>query len=188
MEALTQTALDLFLARGYEEVTVRQIAEAAGISPRTFFRYFRTKEDVLFRDLDLFGDIVEGKLAERPAGEPFFDALCNCLVEACDEVESIPSWREAALKRIRLARATPSIRARQLLESARWAERLAGRAALREGRRVPRIDELALANAGTAIVHHAAREWERTDGRGRVGQRVERAMADLRKVLRTMSG
>jgi AcrR family transcriptional regulator len=182
-EALLNAALDLFLDQGYEQTTVPQIARAAGTSTRTFFRYFPTKEDVLFRDLDMFGDILEATLAGRPPDEPAFDALCSAIVATCDQAESTPAWREAATKRIRLARTTPSIRGRQLQEAARWAERLANGLAARDGRREPRLDELALANAGTALVHHAAREWQAAGGRGGVGQRVARAMGQLRARL-----
>ncbi|GFJ86453.1 TetR family transcriptional regulator [Phytohabitans rumicis] len=51
-EDLTAAAIALFLKRGYDETTVDEIAEAAGVARRTFFRYFRTKEDAVFPDHD----------------------------------------------------------------------------------------------------------------------------------------
>jgi len=48
--ALLEAALNLFSANGYEQTTTDEIADAAGVSPRTFFRYFPTKEDVVLQD------------------------------------------------------------------------------------------------------------------------------------------
>jgi AcrR family transcriptional regulator len=58
-------AFRLFESNGYAQTTVDQIAEAADVSPRTFFRYFPTKESVLFSD-DLLGPIIEAFLAAPP--------------------------------------------------------------------------------------------------------------------------
>ncbi|WNG88089.1 TetR family transcriptional regulator [Mycobacterium sp. ITM-2016-00317] len=65
-ETVRREAFRLFERRGYTQTTVEQIAEAADVSPRTFFRYFPTKESVLFSD-DLFTPIIEAFLA-APAG------------------------------------------------------------------------------------------------------------------------
>ena len=51
-ERLTQAAAELFQAQGYDETTIDEIAVRAGIGRRTFFRYYRTKEDVIFPDHD----------------------------------------------------------------------------------------------------------------------------------------
>jgi AcrR family transcriptional regulator len=73
--ALEEAALRLFDAHGYDETTVEQIAEAADVSTRTFFRYYPTKADVLLRDQAARLAMVEGFLAARPAGEPVMASL-----------------------------------------------------------------------------------------------------------------
>ncbi|GAA0844836.1 TetR family transcriptional regulator [Streptosporangium amethystogenes subsp. fukuiense] len=77
--ALIDAALSLFLEQGYEATTVDQIAAAVDVSPRTFFRYFATKEDVA---LSLAADGQEAMLAElatRPADEAPFTALSHAV-------------------------------------------------------------------------------------------------------------
>jgi AcrR family transcriptional regulator len=77
--ALIDAALSLFLEQGYEATTVDQIAAAVDVSPRTFFRYFATKEDVA---LSLAADGQETMLAElatRPADEAPFTALSHAV-------------------------------------------------------------------------------------------------------------
>jgi AcrR family transcriptional regulator len=74
-EALKDAAMVLFTRHGFEGTTVEEIAEACEVSPRTFFRYFPTKEDVLFADADARRGTLLAVLADRPADEPPFVAL-----------------------------------------------------------------------------------------------------------------
>src|SRR6476661_3304092 len=78
-EALHDAAMDLFSRHGFDGTTVEEIADACEVSPRTFFRYFPTKEDVLFADADARRDRLLAVLAERPAAEPAFAALCAAM-------------------------------------------------------------------------------------------------------------
>jgi AcrR family transcriptional regulator len=77
MAELTVIAQDLFLERGYEGTTVDAIASAAGMSKRTFFRYFGSKEDVVIGKYELFGDRMADALRDRPADESIWEALRN---------------------------------------------------------------------------------------------------------------
>ncbi len=74
-EALRDAAMVLFTRQGFDGTTVEEIADACEVSPRTFFRYFPTKEDVLFADSDARRGILLAVLAERPAHEPPVVAL-----------------------------------------------------------------------------------------------------------------
>src|ERR1700746_1078832 len=75
-EALQESAMARFATQGFEGTTVEEIAEACEVSPRTFFRYFATKEDVLFVDAAVRRERLLAVIAERPPGEPAFVALC----------------------------------------------------------------------------------------------------------------
>jgi AcrR family transcriptional regulator len=74
---LLEAALNLFSANGYDETTTDQIAESAGVSPRTFFRYFPTKESVLFFGEYDFIDAVSGVYLAQPEELSDFEAMAN---------------------------------------------------------------------------------------------------------------
>jgi AcrR family transcriptional regulator len=73
--ALHEAALRLFAERGYSATTVADIAAAAGVSQRTFFRYFESKEDVALQDVTLLLPAFERVIRGRPAAEPPLRAL-----------------------------------------------------------------------------------------------------------------
>ncbi|MBB2773205.1 TetR family transcriptional regulator [Mycolicibacterium monacense] len=75
--ALLEAALNLFSAKGYDETTTDEIAASAGVSPRTFFRYFPTKESVLFFGEYDFIDAVGGVYLAQPEGASDFEAMAN---------------------------------------------------------------------------------------------------------------
>ncbi len=68
--ALQRSAIDLFLERGYDETTVQDITDAAGVSQRTFFRYYPTKDAVLLTEHSRREDALAAFLADRPDDEP----------------------------------------------------------------------------------------------------------------------
>jgi AcrR family transcriptional regulator len=72
---LTRSALDLFAERGFDNVTVTDIANRADVDPSTFFRHFRSKESVLFTDMDVYVARIGGLIHQRPLDEPILDTL-----------------------------------------------------------------------------------------------------------------
>lgn len=87
-EALIDAALELFQRKGFEATTIEEIADAVQVSPRTFLRYFRTKEHAALCQIDEQLGTVLAKLAARPADEPVLTALREATVEAVGECES----------------------------------------------------------------------------------------------------
>ena len=80
-QLIEDVAWDLFGTQGFDATTVQQIAEQANVAPRTFFRYFPTKESVLYPELDgLLADLATA-FAARPAGEPAMVAMLNAFHE-----------------------------------------------------------------------------------------------------------
>src|ERR1700757_1882117 len=74
-EALRQAALKKFASDGFGNVTVEQLAQEAGVTERTFFRHFPTKEAVLFQDYDTQLEWLAEALGRRAASESLFDAV-----------------------------------------------------------------------------------------------------------------
>jgi AcrR family transcriptional regulator len=100
-EQIIDAAMGLFAVRGYQATTIADIAEAADVSPRTFFSYFPSKEAVVFHNLDRDLDSLASTLSDRLPGETAFDALRRWIDTKFDE------WadeEDEALLRKRLCR------------------------------------------------------------------------------------
>jgi AcrR family transcriptional regulator len=121
-EALRLAAEGLIARRGYENVTIEAIARAAGVSRRTYFRYFETKEDVVVAGSDRFADDLLAAVAARPAGEPPLLAIRNALVPVL-----VDSLRKADMLRsvIAMMRGNTALRRAMLERRNRMEERLA---------------------------------------------------------------
>lgn len=106
---IREVALDLFDKRGYDEVAVADIAAAAGVSPRTFFRYFAGKDDIILDYQRRVDRRLVQVLQARPESEGAATALRNAYV-VTSQVR--PEDHEAVLARGRVLRAAPVLRAR----------------------------------------------------------------------------
>jgi AcrR family transcriptional regulator len=108
--AIQEHALRLFAQQGYDATTVEQIAEAAEISPSTFFRYFKTKEDVVIQDRydEVMAELIRTAPPDLPPLEVFRHALANAFgTIGEDEIEQV-------MQRGRLQFAVPALRMRAL--------------------------------------------------------------------------
>src|SRR3989440_3392939 len=106
---LEAAALRLFSERGFDSVTVDDIAAEADVSRRTFFRYFASKEDVLLADHFVQLARLREAIAARPADEPVLTALRNALLSMTTNFEE---RREMVILPGRVMRETPSLHAR----------------------------------------------------------------------------
>jgi AcrR family transcriptional regulator len=98
-EALRQVALTRFASEGFGNVTVEQLAHEAGVTERTFFRHFPTKEAVLFQDYDTHLEWLAEALAQRPRSESLFDSVLASVESFPHDLEVV---RQAALARAEL--------------------------------------------------------------------------------------
>lgn len=145
--AIRSHALRLFHDQGYEQTTVDQIAEAAEVSPSTFFRYFPTKEDVVLQD-DYDAPLIAAFQAQ-PAHLPPTTALRNALHDVFASVA--PDERDQELARAALIFSVPELRARMLDQFAGVIEMIADAVAHRTGRRTDEFEIRVFAGALVGI-------------------------------------
>jgi AcrR family transcriptional regulator len=98
-EALRGAALKSFARKGFANVTVTELAREAGVTERTFFRHFPTKEAVLFQDYETQLEWLAEALAQRPASESLFDAVLASVAAFPHDLEVV---RQAATARTEL--------------------------------------------------------------------------------------
>jgi AcrR family transcriptional regulator len=121
--ALSEAAQELFVTQGFEATTVDQIAAAAGISPRSFFRYFASKEDVVLGRYDLQSDDLAAALSARPLDEPVWDSLRHTFDVAVDYYSDAHRL-ELVAKMLIVITSSPSLHARYLAKQDAMQQRL----------------------------------------------------------------
>jgi AcrR family transcriptional regulator len=127
-ERLETAALDLFVENGYEETTVAQIADRAGLNRATFFRHFADKREVLFGGEDVLARLFADAIQAASPGATLTECLQAAFAAA--EVVMTPQRRAAAARRVLVVAANNELQERGLLKHARIAKSIT--AALRE--------------------------------------------------------
>jgi AcrR family transcriptional regulator len=110
-QEIADATLRLAAERGLENVTVEQIAAAADVAPRTFFRYFESKEDALLADHSERLELLRETLKSRPATEGPLTAVRTALLDVVGDLEE---HREHMLSKVQLMENNPTLRGRSL--------------------------------------------------------------------------
>ncbi|WP_188190671.1 TetR/AcrR family transcriptional regulator [Nonomuraea sp. SYSU D8015] len=132
--ALLDAALDLFLEQGYESTTVEQIAGVVDVSPRTFFRYFTSKDHLVLWFHDHGEEIMLETLESRPQDESPFTALMHALRAVLSDMEgSTPEESARFLKLRRILDENPRLIGQSVARGAQTERRLAEVIAARRG-------------------------------------------------------
>lgn len=159
-QEIADVAERLFLEHGYDKTTVDDIAQAAGIAPRTFFRYFATKDEALFLMADRARDVFLGMVDERPADESPWDTLQTVLLDAVrmSAEGSDAEWSEPLQ---RIVNASPALTGVQLQRhdqlQRKLGDRLMRRSGLAEDAANGAVEATfrALAGSAMAVIHGA---------------------------------
>ena len=149
---LQQVAVDLFSARGFDHVTVEEIARGAGVTPMTFFRHFPSKEQVLLDDP--YDPLIADLVARQDSMLPALERARRGLAEAWSAIRAFEE--ESLRRRLRLAAATPRVRARVWQNNARTEEAIVN-ALVRSG--AGRLEAVVAAGATMGALTAALLDW-----------------------------
>ena len=177
-EAIETAAWELFLTRGYDATTIEEIADAADVAPRTFFRYYGSKEAVLFGDWETMLPELRRRVLERPEGEHPRQVVEAAVLGAAHRFEADRAY---LLLRARLATTSTNVGSyyRQVFLRA-WEDTVAEALAERLGVAVdgdlrPRL----WAGTAAAAILAARDVWLAGDGRGSLPALIHAAFDEL---------
>jgi mycofactocin system transcriptional regulator len=178
---IEQAALDLFTLKGFEQVTIDDVAAEAGIGRRTFFRYFATKADAVWGDFA--GHVIRLQhLLERPDDGPVLDRICAAYVQVNDYTDAdLPLLRE----RMRLILAEPALLAHSQLRYAEIDQVVAAHVAGCIGTTADALVPRLVATTTRAAATTAFEVWL-ADGRTRLADDLRAAFAELADAFPTL--
>lgn len=184
-QALAEAAFELFLERGFEQTTVDDIVARAGVGRRSFFRYFPSKEDVVFPDHE--GCLAEmTALLEEAGGRDPVAAVCDAARLVMLMYAANP---EFSVRRYRMTREVPGLRSYELSVVRRYERVLAGH--LRERYAGAPDGDLRAEVVAAAVVaahNNGLRTWLRSGGEGDVESLVDHALGLVRQAWGDGSG
>jgi AcrR family transcriptional regulator len=164
-QLISETARRLFIERGFEQVSVAEIARAAEVSEMTVFNYFPTKEDLVYSGLEEFEDQLLAAIRGREPGQTILAAFAEFVLEprgllaANDE-----NAARELVAATRMIAASPALRAREQQIFARYtdalAELIAGETRARAGDLRPYVVANALIGIHRALIHYVREQLE----------------------------
>jgi len=153
-DRLVRAALDLFIEQGYDDTTVAQIAERAGLTKSTFFRHFPDKREVLFVGQDRTAQLLAEAIAAAPEHATPLEAVAAALDAA--GTAFTPDQRDLGAPRLAVIAANPELQERDTLKRARFAATMT--TALR-ARGLPDPVASLAAEIGVLALRRAAVRW-----------------------------
>ena len=177
-ERLATAALDLFAERGYDDTTVIDIAQRAGLGKTTFFRHFSDKREVLFGG-SAAADLLADAIAAAPAGATPLEAVTHAL-DAFGRVVFTTDRREFVTRRQAVINANPELQEREALKNVRLAESMADALRRREVADVAARVTAQLATLASAI---AFERWSRTTTGEGWGDLARQALEEVRAAV-----
>ncbi len=169
---IQKEAIRLFTENGYDTTTVEQIAEAAGVSPATIYRYYKSKEDLVVTDE--YDPIVIQSLLDRPADEPLIEAARAMMTGVL--AKYFERDRELLAARMALRKKTPALQVAFLEEQERTLELFAALLARHLRRPADDLDVRIACGALTGALQEAITIWFARGAQG--GEKSLRGILD----------
>lgn len=177
-ERLGKAALELFIEVGYERTTVAEIAARAGVTERTFFRYFADKREVLFAGGLELEDFLVKLVTGAPASVAPLDAVASALTMAATEF--FAERRDFSRQRQAVINSNSDLLERELLKLASMTAALA--ATLRD-RGVSEPAASLVAESGMAVFKTAFAQWVSDDNARDLSEIITQTLTDLKAVV-----
>jgi AcrR family transcriptional regulator len=173
---LALAAIELYLEHGFEQTTVAEIAERAGLTERTFFRHFADKREVLFQGQDEFQRLFVGAVESAPDDATPLEAVSAALYAAAADFQPRRPW---SFERQKVIAANPGLQERELIKMANLATAIA--ATLRARGVGEPVASLA-AQSGVAIFHVGFAEWIAAANNRSFSEIITEGLAALKSV------
>ncbi|WP_217167857.1 TetR/AcrR family transcriptional regulator [Streptomyces sp. AC512_CC834] len=180
-QRLADAALELFAERGYEDTTVLDIAQRAGLAKSTFFRHFQDKRAVLFGEDALIEPLVTA-IAAAPAGAAPLEALA-CGFDALGRDVFTPARRAFTVRRRAVIEAHPDLQEREALKGTSLTASTAG-AMARRG--IPDLTAGVTAQLGALALKMAYERWSDPGNTEEFGNVARQALGDVQAAVSTM--
>ncbi len=174
-ERLAEAALDLFAERGYENTTVIDIAQRAGLGKTTFFRHFQDKREVLF-GRGTIDELLAGAVAAAPPAATPLEAVAHALDAAGEEVFT-PARRDFVARRQAVIAARPELREREALKNLGL---IASMTDALKRRGIPDLTSRVAAELGALAATIAYEQWSQTTTGEHFSQIARRVLDDVR--------
>jgi len=178
LQRITEKGLELFIANGYEETTLDDITAAAGISRRTFFHYFKSKDEILLAWQSGLVESLRAAILEEGTDQSPLDALGNALLRLAAPYES-----DTAIVMARLLKSSDQLQAANQAKFLQL-EQAAFEALCRHWPKNNRRERLRMiAMVGVGVLRVAIDEWIDEGGKRSLPTRLKRALVSLRAEL-----
>jgi len=172
---LEHAAFDLFGRQGFDRTTIDDIAAAAGIGRRTFFRYFPSKNDVPWGDFDAELERMRVRLKACPPQTPLMDAIRVAIVDFNRIAPDQVPWHR---RRMELILRTPALQAHSTLRYAAWRQVIAEFVAERIGQPPDALAPRTIAYVALGAAVAAYEQWLETEDAD-LGDLLDSAMREL---------
>jgi len=179
-DELAQLAKDLFVEKGYDETTIDDLAAAAGMSKRTFFRYFASKEELVMGKYEILGEQLAEDLAARPADEPIWASMRQVFGRVVEYFES-EARGATAVAMENIVRDHPTLNASYLERVSRMQELVLDEVRTRTGRSDPADPRTAaIVGAAFSCLIAAWSTWLTTNQAKPFGVLLDQALGAIR--------